>query len=37
MSSLEKSVFNVRWVVFHLMVVHYTFSSVLAAKWPPFR
>ena len=23
--------------MFHLMFVHYTFSSVLAAEWPPFR
>ena len=22
-------------VMFHLMFVHYTFSSVLAAEWPP--
>ena len=22
--------------MFHLMFVHYTFSSVLAAEWPPF-
>ena len=23
-------------VMFHLMFVHYTFSSVLVAEWPPF-
>ena len=23
-------------VVFHLMFVHYTFSSVWVAEWPPF-
>ena len=23
-------------VMFHLMFVHYTFSSVLNAEWPPF-
>ena len=23
-------------VVFHLMFVHYTFSSVLVAEWSPF-
>ena len=23
-------------VMFHLILVHYTFSSVLAAEWPPF-
>ena len=23
-------------VMFHLMFVHYTFSSVWVAKWPPF-
>ena len=23
-------------VIFHLMFVHYTFSSVLVAEWPPF-
>ena len=23
-------------VMFHLMFVHYTFSSVLGAEWPPF-
>ena len=22
--------------MFHLMLVHYTFSSVLVAEWPPF-
>ena len=22
--------------MFHLMFVHYTFSSVLVAEWPPF-
>ena len=24
-------------VMFHLMFVHYTFSSVWVAEWPPFR
>ena len=23
-------------VMFHFMFVHYTFSSVLVAEWPPF-
>ena len=23
-------------VIFHLMFVHYTFTSVLVAEWPPF-
>ena len=23
-------------VMFHLMLVHYTFSSVWLAEWPPF-
>ena len=31
------SCFGVRVsVMFHLMFVHYTFSSVLVAEWPPF-
>ena len=24
-------------VMFHFMFVHYTFSSVKVAEWPPFR
>ena len=24
-------------VMFHFMFVHYTFSSVCVAEWPPFR
>ena len=24
-------------VVFHLMLVHYTFSTVWVAEWPPYR
>ena len=23
-------------VMFHFMFVHYTFSSILVAEWPPF-
>ena len=31
------SCFGVRFsVMFHFMFVHYTFSSVLVAEWPPF-
>ena len=31
------SVFGVRVsVMFHFMFVHYTFSSVWVAEWPPF-
>ena len=31
------SCFGVRFsVMFHLMFVHYTFSSVSVAEWPPF-
>ena len=31
------SCFGVRFsVMFHLMFVHYTFSSVWVAEWPPF-
>ena len=31
-------IFGVRVsVMFHIMFVHYTFSSVWVAKWPPFR
>ena len=31
------SCFGVRFsVIFHLMFVHYTFSSVWVAEWPPF-
>ena len=46
-SSIEKymeigyvvsvSCFGVRFsVMFHFMFVHYTFSSVWVAEWPPF-
>ena len=32
------SCFGVRVsVMFHFMFVHYTFSSVWVAEWPPFR
>ena len=31
------SCFGVRFsVMFHFMFVHYTFSSVWVAEWPPF-
>ena len=31
------SCFGVRFsVMFHFMFVHYTFSSVCVAEWPPF-
>ena len=34
---VSDSCFGVRVsVMFHFMFVHYTFSSVLVAEWPPF-
>ena len=34
---LSVSCFGVRFsVMFHFMFVHYTFSSVWVAEWPPF-
>ena len=35
---VSASYFGVRVsVMFHFMFVHYTFSSVLVAEWPPFE
>ena len=35
---VSNSCFGVRVsVMFHFMFVHYTFSSVWVAEWPPFR
>ena len=34
---VSDSFFGVRVsLMFHFMCVHYTFSSVLVAEWPPF-
>ena len=36
-SVVSVSCFGVRFsVMFHFMFVHYTFSSVWDAEWPPF-